>query len=144
MNLIWFAVIAGIIGLVFVIFLAVNVLKKDAGSERIREITTAIEEGAKAFLRREYITLVAFVVVVFIVLAVIPDIRWEAAVAYLVGAVTSAGAGYIGMRMGVKANGRTATAAQKGLNPALRIAFSSGSVMGTTVVALGILHAAGR
>jgi K(+)-stimulated pyrophosphate-energized sodium pump len=70
---------------------------------------------------------------------VIPDIRWEAAVAYLVGAVTSAGAGYIGMRMGVKANGRTATAAQKGLNPALRIAFSSGSVMGTTVVALGIL-----
>jgi K(+)-stimulated pyrophosphate-energized sodium pump len=139
MNLIWFAVIAGIIGLVFVIFLAVNVLKKDAGSERIREITTAIEEGAKAFLRREYITLVAFVVVVFIVLAVIPDIRWEAAVAYLVGAVTSAGAGYIGMRMGVKANGRTATAAQKGLNPALRIAFSSGSVMGTTVVALGIL-----
>jgi len=139
MNLIWFAVIAGIIGLVFVIFLAVNVLKKDAGSERIKEITTAIEEGAKAFLRREYITLVAFVVVVFIVLAVIPDIRWEAAVAYLVGAVTSAGAGYIGMRMGVKANGRTATAAQKGLNPALRIAFSSGSVMGTTVVALGIL-----
>jgi K(+)-stimulated pyrophosphate-energized sodium pump len=139
MNLIWFAVIAGIIGLVFVIFLAVNVLKKDAGSERIREITTAIEEGAKAFLRREYITLVAFVVVVFIVLAVIPDIRWEAAVAYLVWAVTSAGAGYIGMRMGVKANGRTATAAQKGLNPALRIAFSSGSVMGTTVVALGIL-----
>ena len=139
MDLIWFAVIAGIIGLVFVIFLAVNVLKKDAGSERIREITTAIEEGAKAFLRREYITLVAFVVVVFIVLAVIPDIRWEAAVAYLVGAVTSAGAGYIGMRMGVKANGRTATAAQKGLNPALRIAFSSGSVMGTTVVALGIL-----
>jgi K(+)-stimulated pyrophosphate-energized sodium pump len=139
MNLIWFAVIAGIIGLVFVIFLAVNVLKKDAGTERIREITTAIEEGAKAFLRREYITLVAFVVVVFIVLAVIPDIRWEAAVAYLVGAVTSAGAGYIGMRMGVKANGRTATAAQKGLNPALRIAFSSGSVMGTTVVALGIL-----
>jgi K(+)-stimulated pyrophosphate-energized sodium pump len=139
MDLIWFAVIAGIVGLVFVIFIALNVMKKDVGSERIREITTAIEEGSKAFLKREYVTLAVFVVVVFIILCVIPDIRWEAGVAYLVGAVTSAGAGYIGMRMGVKANGRTATAAQKGLNPALRVAFSSGSVMGTTVVALGIL-----
>ncbi len=139
MDLIWFAVIAGIVGLVFVIFLAVNVLKKDVGSERIKEITAAIEEGSLAFLKREYVTLAIFVVVVFIILCVIPDIRWEAAVAYLVGAITSAGAGYIGMRMGVKANGRTATAAQKGLNPALRVAFSSGSVMGTTVVALGIL-----
>ncbi|HEY95200.1 MAG TPA: sodium-translocating pyrophosphatase [Dehalococcoidia bacterium] len=139
MDLIWLAVIAGIIGILFVVYLAVNVLKKDVGSERIREITSAIEEGSKAFLKREYITLAVFVVVVFIVLCVIPDIRWEAGVAYLVGAVTSAGAGYIGMRMGVKANGRTATAAQKGLNPALRVAFSSGSVMGTTVVALGIL-----
>lgn len=139
MDLIWFAVIAGVIGLAFVIFLAMNVLKKDAGSERIREITTAIEEGSKAFLRREYITLVVFVIIVFVVLTVIPDIGWKTGVAYLLGAVTSGGAGYIGMRMGVKANGRTATAAQKGLNPALRVAFSSGAVMGTTVVALGIL-----
>ena len=139
MDLIWFAVIAGIVGLVFVIFLAVNVLKKDAGSERIREITTAIEEGSIAFLRREYITLIVFVVIVFVVLTVIPDIGWKTGVAYLLGAITSGGAGYIGMRMGVKANGRTATAAQKGLNPALRVAFSSGAVMGTTVVALGIL-----
>ena len=68
MNLIWFAVIAGIMGLVFVIFLVVNVLKKDAGSEKVREITMAIEEGSKAFLRREYMTLVVFVIVVFIVL----------------------------------------------------------------------------
>ncbi|UCD08008.1 MAG: sodium-translocating pyrophosphatase, partial [Dehalococcoidales bacterium] len=139
MDLIWFAVIAGVIGLAFVIFLAVNVLKKDAGSERIREITAAIEEGSKAFLRREYITLVVFVIIVFVVLTVIPDIGWKTGVAYLFGAITSGGAGYIGMRMGVKANGRTAAAAQKGLNPALRVAFSSGAVMGTTVVALGIL-----
>jgi len=139
MDLIWFAVIAGIIGLVFVIILAVNVLKKEVGSERITEITTAIEEGAKAFLRREYITIIVFVIIIFVVLTVIPDIGWKTGVAYLVGTITSGGAGYIGMRMGVKANGRTATAAQKGLNPALRIAFSSGAVMGTTVVALGIL-----
>ncbi|MFC1977284.1 sodium-translocating pyrophosphatase [Chloroflexota bacterium] len=139
MDLIWYAVIAGIIGLGFVIYLASTVLKKDAGSARVREITAAIEEGALAFLKREYRTLAIFVAVVFVVLALIPGIGWKTGVAYLAGAIASAGAGYIGMRMGVKANGRTATAAQKGLNPALRVAFSSGAVMGTTVVALGIL-----
>ncbi|MFC1991550.1 sodium-translocating pyrophosphatase [Chloroflexota bacterium] len=139
MDLIWYAVIAGIIGLGFVVYLASTVLKKDAGNKRVVEITTAIEEGALAFLKREYRTLVIFVAIVFVVLALIPGIGWKTGVAYLIGAIASAGAGYIGMRMGVKANGRTATAAQKGLNPALRVAFSSGAVMGTTVVALGIL-----
>jgi K(+)-stimulated pyrophosphate-energized sodium pump len=139
MNLIWLAVIAGVIGIAFVIYLAYTVLKKDAGNARIKEISAAIEEGALAFLKREYMTLSVFVVVIFIVMCVIPSIRWEAAVAYLVGSITSAGAGYIGMRIGVKANGRTAAAAQKGLNAALRVAFSSGTVMGTTVVAVGIL-----
>jgi len=139
MGLIWYAVIAGIIGIGFVVYLASTVLKNAVGSERVREITSAIEEGALAFLKREYRTLAIFVIVVFVILALVPDIGWKTGVAYLAGAVTSAGAGYIGMRMGVKANGRTATAAQKGLNPALRVAFSSGAVMGTTVVALGIL-----
>ncbi len=139
MDLIWFAVIAGVIGLGFVVYLAANVLKKNKGSERIVEITSAIEEGSLAFLKREYLTLIVFVIVVFVVLSVIPDIGWKTGIAYLVGTIASGGAGYIGMRMGVKANGRTATAAQTGLNPALRVAFSSGAVMGTTVVALGIL-----
>ncbi len=139
MDLIWFAVIAGVVGLGFVVYLAASVLKKNAGSEKIREITSAIEEGSLAFLKREYLTLVVFVIVVFVVLCVVPDIGWKTGIAYLVGTITSGGAGYIGMRMGVKANGRTATAAQSGLNPALRVAFSSGAVMGTTVVALGIL-----
>jgi len=139
MDLIWYAVITGIIGLGFVVYLASNVLKNDMGNKRVREITLAIEEGALAFLKREYWTLGIFVIVVFAVLSLIPGIGWKTGVAYLAGAVTSGGAGFIGMRMGVKANGRTATAAQKGLNPALRVAFSSGAVMGTTVVALGIL-----
>ncbi|MFC1988087.1 sodium-translocating pyrophosphatase [Chloroflexota bacterium] len=139
MGLIWYGVIAGIIGLGFVVYLASTMLKNDMGIERVREITSAIEEGALAFLKREYSTLAIFIVVVFVILAVTPDIGWKTGVAYLVGAITSGGAGYIGMRMGIKANGRTATAAQKGLNPALRIAFSSGAVMGTTVVSLGIL-----
>ncbi|MFC1965668.1 sodium-translocating pyrophosphatase [Chloroflexota bacterium] len=139
MDLIWYGVIAGIIGLGFVVYLASTVLKNDVGSKRVVEITSAIEEGALAFLKREYGTLVIFVVAVFAILALVPDIGWRTGVAYLAGAITSGGAGYIGMRMGIKANGRTATAAQKGLNPALRVAFSSGAVMGTTVVALGIL-----
>ncbi len=139
MGLIWFAVIAGVVGLAFVVYLASTVMKKDAGSDRIKEITSAIEEGSIAFLKREYVTLVVFVVIVFIILCVIPQIGWKTGIAYLFGTIASGGAGYIGMRMGVKANGRTATAAQKGLNPALRVAFSSGAVMGTTVVALGIL-----
>ncbi|MFC2005574.1 sodium-translocating pyrophosphatase [Chloroflexota bacterium] len=139
MDLIWYAFIAGIIGLGFVVYLASTVLKNDMGSKRVIEITSAIEEGALAFLKREYRTLVVFVVIVFVVLAVIPGIGWKTSIAYLIGTITSGAAGYIGMRMGVKANGRTATAAQRGLNPALRVAFSSGAVMGTTVVALGIL-----
>ncbi|MFC2041205.1 sodium-translocating pyrophosphatase [Chloroflexota bacterium] len=139
MDLIWYGVIAGIIGLGFVVYLASTVLKNDVGSKRVVEITSAIEEGALAFLKREYRTLAVFVILVFVLLTVIPDIGWKTGVAYLIGTVTSGGAGYIGMRMGVKANGRAATAAQKGLNNALRVAFSSGAVMGTTVVALGIL-----
>ena len=68
MGLIWFAVIAGVIGLAFVVYLASTVLKKDAGSDRIKEITSAIEEGSLAFLKREYLTLIVFVVVIFIIL----------------------------------------------------------------------------
>ncbi len=139
MDLIWYAVIAGILGLGFVAYLASTVMKNDMGNELVREITSAIEEGALAFLKREYWTLTIFVILVFALLSLLPGIGWKTGVAYLAGAITSAGAGYIGMRMGIKANGRTATAAQKGLNPALRVAFSSGAVMGTTVVALGIL-----
>ncbi len=77
MDLVWYAVIAGIIGLGFVIYLASTVLKNDMGSERVREITSAIEEGALAFLKREYKTLGIFVVVVFAVLALLPDIGWK-------------------------------------------------------------------
>jgi K(+)-stimulated pyrophosphate-energized sodium pump len=139
MSMVWISVIAGVVGVGFVGYLAATVLRHDPGTARIREIVAAIEEGSRAFLKREYMTLAVFVAVVAVVLAVIPSIGWKTSIAYLVGAMASAGAGYIGMRMGVKANGRTATAAMKGLNAGLRVAFSSGAVMGTTVVALGIL-----
>ena len=139
------AIVAGAVALAFAAYLAVRVLKADEGTERMQEIGAAIQEGANAFLKREYTVLAGFVVVVFIVLLVLGLAREEqdemTAVAYLVGAISSALAGFIGMRIAVKSNMRTASAARTGLNRALRVAFSSGGVMGITVVGIGLLGA---
>ena len=139
------AIAAGVVALAFAGFLAMRVLAADEGSERMKEIGAAIQEGANAFLRREYTVLAGFVVIVFIVLLVLGIVREEqdemTAVAYLAGAVASALAGFVGMRIAVKSNMRTAAAAQTGLNRALRVAFSSGGVMGVTVVGIGLLGA---
>ncbi len=139
------AIVAGAVALIFAVFLAMRVLSADEGNDRMKEIGAAIQEGANAFLKREYTVLAGFVVIVFIVLLVLGIVRDEqeemTAVAYLVGAVSSAVAGFIGMRIAVKSNMRTAAAAQVGLNRALRVAFSSGGVMGVTVVGIGILGA---
>ena len=139
------AIVAGAVALAFAAYLAVRVLKADEGTERMQEIGAAIQEGANAFLKREYKVLAGFVVIVFIVLLVLGLARDEqdemTAVAYIVGAITSALAGFIGMRIAVKSNMRTASAARTGLNRALRVAFSSGGVMGITVVGIGLLGA---
>ena len=139
------AIVAGAVALLFAIFLATRVLSADEGTERMREIGAAIQEGANAFLKREYTVLAVFVVIVFAVLLVLGLVREEqsemTAIAYLVGAVSSAVAGFIGMRVAVKSNMRTAAAARESLNRALRVAFSSGGVMGITVVGIGILGA---
>ncbi len=108
--------------------------------ERMRQISGAIQEGAQAFLRREYSVLVPFVIVITLVLGVF--IGWRTAVSYLIGAAFSALAGYLGMSVAVRANWRTTAAAMRGLNPALRIAFFGGAVMGLTVVGLGVLGVA--
>ena len=105
----------------------------------MREIAQAIQEGANAFLRREYVTLAIFVTIIAIILALIPSIGWETSITYLIGAAASALAGFLGMNVAVRANVRTTAAAHHGLNPALRVAFSSGAVMGLTVVGLGLL-----
>ena len=139
------AIVAGAVALVFAAFLATRVLAADEGTDRMKEIGAAIQEGANAFLKREYTVLAGFVVLVFIVLLALglygegQDER--TAIAYLVGAIASAVAGFAGMRIAVKANMRTASAARTGLNRALRIAFSSGGVMGVTVVGIGLLGA---
>ena len=139
------AIVAGAVALAFAVYLATRVLSADEGTERMQEIGAAIQEGANAFLKREYTVLAGFVVVVFIVLLVLGLVREEqnemTAVAYLVGAIASALAGFIGMRIAVKSNMRTASAARTGLNRALRVAFSSGGVMGATVVGIGLLGA---
>src|SRR5690606_4497148 len=119
-------------------------LAQDAGGERVQRIGGAIQKGAQAFLRREYryvAILVALVVVALIVLSLIPNSGMSAwtALAFVSGAGASALAGYIGMSVAVRANMRTTTAAQKSLNSGLRVAFASGSVMGTMVVGLALL-----
>ena len=141
------AAIIGVGGLIFAALLAVRVVRADEGNNRMRAIAEAIKEGSLAFLRREYLTLVPFIIVVAVVLwllidsSLVTDGDWipRTAIAYLVGTICSATAGFIGMNVAIRANVRTTAAAMRGLNPALRVAFSSGAVMGLTVVGVGLL-----
>ena len=140
------ALAAGAIALFFAGITAMRVLKAEPGNDLMRSIGDAIREGAGAFLRREYMTLLPFVVVVTVVLGVLDYTIFEhdipapaTAISYLVGTICSGAAGFIGMNVAVRANVRTAAAAMRGLNPALRVAFSSGTVMGVTVVGIGLL-----
>ena len=137
--------VMGGVALVFAALLALRVVRADEGNTRMRAIALAIKEGSLAFLRREYFALVPFVIVVTIVLWLLIDQyagdSWipRTAIAYLVGTICSATAGFIGMNVAIRANVRTTAAAMRGLNPALRVAFSSGAVMGITVVGVGLL-----
>ena len=145
MESIIIALAAGALALLFAAITSFRVVLQEQGNQRMRDIGDAIREGATAFLRREYLALVPFVVIVTGVLWVLID--WhtldetvpKTAISYLAGTICSASAGFIGMQVAVRANVRTAAAAMHGLNPALRVAFSSGSVMGATVVGIGLL-----
>ena len=133
------AVLSGILSLVVAAFLAYYVMKQPQGSEKIREISAAIKEGALAFLGREYRVLAIFVVVVAVILGVVPNLGWLLSLAFVFGAVSSGLAGFVGMSVAIRSNSRTAAAAQKSLNQGLRVAFRGGSVMGLTVVGIGII-----
>jgi K(+)-stimulated pyrophosphate-energized sodium pump len=130
---------AGVLALGFVGYLIFTILRESEGTEKMKEIATAIRQGAMAFLRREFITLTVFTVVVFTVLAIFIEPTPLVAVAYLCGTITSALAGWLGMNIATKANARTANAAIGSWAKGLRIAFSSGAVMGFCVVGLGLL-----
>ncbi len=132
-------ILAGVLALGFVGYLVSTILRESPGNEKMREISHAIRQGAMAFLRREFTTLAIFTVVVFIILAVFIAPRPSVAIAYLCGTFTSALAGWLGMNIATLANSRTANAAIGSWARGLKIAFSSGAVMGFCVVGLGLL-----
>jgi K(+)-stimulated pyrophosphate-energized sodium pump len=162
MELLYIALGAGVLALLFALVTAQRVLREDTGTDVMRSIAALIQEGAAAFLRREYTFLAGFVAIVSILIALFVDYdvtgKFAAlgiietgqftglprtAIAYVLGAFASATAGYVGMYIAVRANVRTAAKARVGLNPALRVAFSSGAVMGMTVVGLSLVFLAG-
>ena len=140
--LIYLAPVVGVIALIFAGIKAASISRKDAGTEKMKEIASSIAEGARAFLFSEYKVLIVFVLVLTVILGF--GIDWLTAACFVVGALFSTLAGYFGMTVATKANVRTANAAKtSGMNKALSIAFSGGAVMGLCVVGLGILGLAG-
>ena len=132
-----FALVIAILGLIYLVFQTRRVLAMDNGNQVMQEIAAAIQEGAAAFLNREYTFLGGFVVVVAVIIAVF--LAWQTALSFILGAIASGAAGYLGMFIAVRANVRTAAAASRSLDDGLRVAFSSGSIMGMAVVSFSLL-----
>ncbi len=137
----WLSIGAGGLAILFGVFSTQWILKQPAGSDRMQEIAAAIQEGAKAYMDRQYMTIGIVGVVLAVVLGFALD--WATAIGFAIGALFSALAGYIGMYVSVRANVRTAEAAKSGVNPALNIAFRGGAITGMLVVGLGIIGVAG-
>jgi K(+)-stimulated pyrophosphate-energized sodium pump len=148
-NTTWLAVALGLVAVAYGVGLIVYLLRKPTGDERMREIASAVQEGASAYLTRQYTIIAGVAVVLFVLIGLLGQtvdstlLGWEAAIGFLIGAVASAAAGFIGMHVSVRTNVRTAEAAKGGLRPALDVAFKGGAVTGLLVVGLGLLSVAG-
>jgi K(+)-stimulated pyrophosphate-energized sodium pump len=138
-----FALICAGVGIALGLYFTWWLLQQPAGTERMQEIGRAIQEGAAAYLRRQYLTIAAVSVAPFLLIGLYDELGWGTAFGFLIGAVFSAAAGFIGMNVAVRSNVRTAEAAKSGLKPALNVAFRAGSVTGLLVVGLGLLGVAG-
>ncbi|MDO9097797.1 MAG: sodium/proton-translocating pyrophosphatase, partial [Candidatus Methanoperedens sp.] len=140
-SLLYSAPLAGVIGLIFAGYLALYILKLDAGTDKMKEIASAIQEGAMAYLNRQYKT----VAVIAVILAVL--IAWAinpgTAIGFILGALMSAAAGYLGMNISVRSNVRCANAAKEGMQQALNVAFKGGAVTGISVASLALLGVSG-
>ena len=137
MTALWVIVLCGALSIVYAIWATSSVMSADAGTDRMKEIAAAVAEGAQAYLRRQYMTIAIVGVVIFALLVYFLGI-WVA-IGFLVGAVLSGAAGFIGMNVSVRANVRTAQAATKSLAGGLELAFKAGAITGMLVAGLALL-----